>query len=107
MFFFIFIFVFALVRAKHNISDSHGYDYGPLVPMQNYTFDYRSLNGWECFKAEGKFCHHYNHSSMIKATGSSNFGHGMCCKPHFTGEIFCNNTGEYVCSQPVAAKDTS
>ena len=63
------------------------YDSSTLVPMSEYTKNYRSLDGWECFKAEGKFCRHKSNKSMIKVTGSSNIGHGICCKPDvFTGE---------------------
>lgn len=74
--------------------------------MRDYKDNYRTLSGWECFKAEGKFCHDDNQGSMIAITGSSNFGHGICCKPDFSGEN-CNNEGRNTCSQPVAAKDTS
>jgi len=82
------------------------YDQSPLVPMRDYQDNFRTLSGWECFEAEGKFCHDKNHASMISVTGSSNFGHGVCCKPGFSGE-HCNNDGDHTCSQPVAAQDTS
>lgn len=74
--------------------------------MRDYKDNYRTLTGWECFEAEGKFCHDTNHESMISVTGSSNFGHGVCCKPGFSGE-HCNNDGDHTCSQPVAAKETT
>lgn len=82
------------------------YDNSAIVPMESYKDNYRTLTGWECFEAQGKFCHDKDHGSMISVTGSSNFGHGVCCKPGYSGE-HCNNDGNHVCSQPVAAKDTS
>ena len=84
----------------------HGYDRSPIVPMRDYFENYRTLNGWECFEAQGKFCHHVNHTTMVLETGSSNFGHGICCKPQYHGE-FCNNDGNHRCSQPASASDTS
>merc|ERR1712166_1409965 len=83
-----------------------GYDNSLIVPMGTYPKNYRTLNGWECFKAEGKFCHDENHKSMIKVTGSSNFGHGVCCKPEYAGQ-HCNSDTDHKCSQPVAAINTA
>jgi len=51
-------------------------------------------------------CHDKDHSSMLQVTGSSNRGHGVCCKPGFTGQ-HCNDDGAHVCSQPASAQDTS
>lgn len=81
------------------------YDRSPLVSMKDYSKNYRTFSGWECFKAEGKFCHDKDHDSMAKVTGSSNFGHGVCCKPDYTGE-HCNSDIEHRCSQPVTRTDT-
>ena len=83
-----------------------GYDNSTLVPMRDYKGNLRTLNGWECFAAEGKFCHDLNHKSMIKVTGSSNYGHAVCCKPGYYGE-HCNSDDDHRCSQPVSAVDTS
>ena len=33
--------------------------------MRDYEYNYRTLNGWECFEAQGKFCHDKNHASMV------------------------------------------
>lgn len=65
--------------------------------MSEYTKNYRTLDGWECFKAQGKFCHDENNNSMIQVTGSSNAGHGICCKPDYEG-LHCNSDGEHRCS---------
>ena len=35
--------------------------------------------------------------SMISYTGSSNSGHGLCCKPGFT-EGDCDNSDKIICS---------
>ena len=74
--------------------------------MRDYLYNYRSLDGWECFEAEGKFCHHRNHENLIRITGSSNYGHGICCKPNYKGK-YCNDKGVLICSQPVSYLDTS
>ena len=76
------------------------YDKGPLVDMKDYTENYRTLDCWECFEARGKMCHNKDYSSMMKVTGSSNKGHGVCCKVDYEGE-HCNNDGDHLCSSPV------
>ena len=73
--------------------------------MRDYKYDYRTLSGWECFEAEGKLCHDDRHNSMIRLTGSSNYGHALCCKPDYTGG-YCNSDGPLTCSQPSFAFDT-
>ena len=82
------------------------YDSSPIVPMSEYSKNYRTLNGWECFKANGKLCHDKDNRSMIKVTGSSNAGHGVCCKPDYNGE-HCNSDADHKCSQPVSAEYTT
>ena len=77
----------------------------PLVPMSQYSQNYRTLSCWDCFKARGKMCSRRDGQSMIAVTGSSNRGHGMCCKPEYQGE-YCVTNDEYVCSQPVDEEDT-
>jgi len=46
-------------------------------------------------------CHDDSQKSLIKATGSSNRAHGVCCKPGFAGE-HCNTEGPNTCSQPAS-----
>ena len=53
----------------------------PIVMMNDYSQDYRTLNCWECLAAEGVMCSYKDNKSMIALTGSSNEGHGLCCKP--------------------------
>ena len=48
--------------------------------MNEYAENFRTLNCWECFEARGKMCIKSDYSSMIAETGSSNRGHGICCK---------------------------
>ena len=75
------------------------YDKGPLVDMKDYKDNFRTLDCWECFEARGKMCHDKDYSSMMRVTGSSNKGHGVCCKTDYEGK-HCNNDGEHVCSAP-------
>lgn len=59
-----------------------GYDSTtPIVLMNDYSKEYRPLDCNECIAAEGKMCGNSDGSSIIKVTGSSNRGHGVCCKP--------------------------
>ena len=50
---------------------------------------------------------------MIHYTGSSNLGHGLCCKANYTGEApgkkgnFCDNSNELICSEPSGADFTN
>ena len=77
-----------------------GYDYSALVPMDEYPQDFRTLNCWECFEARGKMCHDNDYGSMLAVTGSSNPGHGICCKPGYEGPN-CMTNEQTTCSQPV------
>lgn len=95
----------------------------PLVPMSQYTppkdldstpnlfypKDYRILNCWECFQAEGKICMDQGHNSLYHHTKSSDPGNVFCCKPDVhTG--YCENGASHdyeseedittLCSQP-------
>lgn len=58
----------------------------PIVKMYDYDKNYRTLSCEECFRAEGKMCMRKDGASMISYTGSSNSGHGLCCKPGWTGD---------------------
>lgn len=87
---------FAIVKAA--------YDYTPLVPMEDYSSNLRTLDCWECFESRGKVCSSRNNTSIIQITGSSNFGHAVCCKPEYNGDM-CHDDQTLVCSEP--AKDDS
>ena len=63
----------------YDVSDSN-----PIVPMSEYSKEFRTLDCFQCFQAEGKMCHDTLYGSMITSTGSSNPGHGLCCKPDST-----------------------
>ena len=72
--------------------------------MSDYSEPFRTLDVWDCFEARGKFCHHDNFTSMMQVTGSSNLGHGLCCKPDYTGE-HCHSDGDHECSEPAIITD--
>ena len=76
------------------------YDSSPITIMDKYEWDFRTLDCFECFKAEGKMCVDRDYESMIVATGSSNNFHGVCCKPGYEGQ-YCNNEEKNRCSPPV------
>jgi len=44
-------------------------------------------------------------SSVIAVNGSSNQGHGVCCKPDNVTDNHCTDDGDYICSQPYLASD--
>ena len=75
------------------------YDYSELVDMADYSKNYRTLDCWECFQAKGKMCHPRNYQSIMLLTGSSNFGHSICCKPDYTGNN-CNSNEVLTCGPP-------
>ena len=70
-------FLFLAILSVKSVYDSST----PMMPMSDYTSDFRVFSCWECFEAKGVMCHDKDHQSMIRVTGSSNFGHGVCCKP--------------------------
>ena len=75
--------------------------------MAEYGKDYRTLSVWECFEVRGKFCHDKNYESMMRVTGSSNRGHGLCCKPDYNGEHCGPSDQNHDCSQPAENYDES
>ena len=74
--------------------------------MSAWKDNYRTLNCWQCFEAQGKMCHDKKQESLIKVTGSSNPGHAVCCKPGYSG-AHCTTNAETICSQPAQKDDTS
>ena len=58
------------------------------------------MDCWECFEAEGKMCHDVDHGSMIAKTGSSNSGHGVCCRQDYN-EGVCAPSATHICSPGV------
>lgn len=89
---FVMLFVnIALINAQ--------YDYSELVPMNEYSQNFRTLDCWECFQAQGKMCHHRLYMSIMILTGSSNFGHSICCKPDYH-EGLCQTSGDLICGPP-------
>ena len=74
--------------------------------MADYSDNYRTFDCWECFNAKGKFCHDRNYELMFDVTRSSNPGHGVCCKPDYSGD-HCNSDSDHECSQPAQISDTT
>jgi len=74
--------------------------------MSEYSLNYRTFSCWECFEARGKMCIDQNYQSMIRETGSSNRGHGICCKSDFYGQ-YCSKDGSdgHICSDPVISNN--
>ena len=66
--------------------------------MHEYSMPYRTLNCWECFQALGRMCIKPDYTSMMAVTGSSNFGHGLCCRNGYN-EGFCSPSDSgHICS---------
>jgi len=64
-------------------------DYIPPSDLDNYInlhypTEYRILDCWECFEAQGKVCSDEGHNSLFHHTKSSNAGNAFCCKPDST-----------------------
>ena len=81
-----------------------------VMPMNQFYAekgeDWRTLNCWECFEAQGKMCHDKDYSSMTQVTNSRDPGDQVCCRPGFSGE-YCNNDDDHICSQPAHSNDQS
>lgn len=80
------------------------YDFSELVDMADYSKNYRTLDCWECFQAKGKMCHPRNYQSIMILTGSSNFGHSICCKPEYKGKN-CVSDDQITCGPPSIVPD--
>jgi hypothetical protein len=92
-------------------------DYVPPEDLDEYVYlhypvDYRILDCWDCFQAEGKLCSDEDHNSLFHHTKSSNKFETFCCKPD-NNEGYCQSGNRHdnmgvengittVCSQPSA-----
>ena len=74
----------------------------PLVPMSEYPLNYRTLNCWECFEAQGRMCHHdgYDHSEVFNLLQSGNKGDGFCCKNGVESGVCVQGYNDLHCSMP-------
>lgn len=73
----------------------------PLVPMSEYQFDYRTLNCWECFEAQGRMCHFEDYAHNQLLLQSANRGDGVCCKNSVEGDGVCSSDYQDLhCSMP-------
>ena len=70
------------------------YDPSPLVPMSQYTNDYRTLSCYECWFAQGRMCVSRTSDTMFDYTGSTNYNHGICCKTGVTSNV-CSQTNDW------------
>lgn len=90
-------------------------DYVPPSDLDNhsnlhYPTEYRILDCWECFEAQGKVCSDAGHNSLFHHTKSSNHGDAFCCKPDASNN-YCQTGNKHdhygaeheistVCSEP-------
>ena len=65
--------------------------YGPNDPFY-YPKDFRILNCWECFEAQGKICieRNANHAALLSHTTTREKGNTFCCKQDYN-EGYCKN----------------
>ena len=70
--------------------------------MADYDFDYRTLNCWECFEAQGRMCHekNYEHHKIFDLLLSANRGDGVCCKNDVEDGVCGPDYSDLVCSMP-------
>jgi hypothetical protein len=85
-----------------------------------WTENYKTLDCYQCFQAQGKMCHDINHTSWNltaeeKAAkvvlnqsriDSTNPGYAVCCKPGFSG-AHCATAGDTICSPAANMTDTT
>lgn len=77
---------------------------GAITKMEDYRSDFRPLDCWDCFEAQGKMCHNRDASKHKKLLGKNNLYMGICCKPDSTDEE-CVNDLEHICSSPAHDPD--
>lgn len=122
------------VRSDYDLSKTIDDDFdAPIVPMDEYVpsytysqFDqyyipknFRLLNCWECFQAQGKMCIERDlkfHGGIMSHTTTKSRGDAFCCKQGFD-EGFCQNNKEHqwsnkesittICSMPSYDTDSS
>lgn len=101
------IFLMTIILDDKLIVNGQLYD---GVLMKDYTDDYyRILDCDDCFKAQGRMCHHKDYTVEVNVLQSSNYGLAICCKLDST-EGYCSNdpaVSDYVCSMPSIDEDTS
>lgn len=61
-----------------------------VPPDSYYPSDYRVLDCWQCFEAQGKICHDEGHKSLFHHTKTAINGYGFCCKPGYN-EGYCKH----------------
>ena len=88
-------------------------DYKPPTDLDNvagfyYPTNYRILDCWECFEAQGKICVDKSHALLFQFTESSNPGNAFCCNPD-NNEGYCKSGSKHfkstvsmttICSPP-------
>lgn len=90
-----------LLTILYNINDpvKAFFDPSPIVPMSEYSESYRVLDCFQCFEAQGKFCHHRDYGQTLHDTQEANRGYAFCCRQDST-EGFCSPNSDYECSMP-------
>ena len=63
------------------------------------------ISNFNIYQAEGKMCGKKDGSGAIAVNGSSNKGHGICCKPDNVTDSHCKDEGDYICSAPILEAD--
>lgn len=70
-----------------------------IVPMSEYSpspfckdcpKDFRVLDCWQCFEAQGKVCMDKNHRSLYYHMETSKAGAVFCCDPNYN-EGYCKD----------------
>lgn len=86
-------------------------DYSPNLRF--FSADYRILDCWQCFEAQGKVCMDRDFKHVNKHVSTTRSGQIFCCKQDYDGE-FCGNgnvVGEgdeefnMICSPPSQVTD--
>jgi hypothetical protein len=79
-----------------------------VISMEDFYLEkgeeWRTLNCWECFEAQGKMCHDEDYNSMTSVTNSRDPGDQVCCRAGYNGE-YCNMDDDHICSEPAHTED--
>jgi hypothetical protein len=74
--------------------------------MSDYDQNFRALDCWDCFEAQGKTCHNRDASKHKELIGKDSNFLGVCCKPGSTDKE-CMKDKDQICSEPAHLDDTS
>lgn len=79
----------------------------PMIPMSEFAADYRPLDCWQCFEAEGRMCRHKGLDHLEHLTGTTHKRYGICCKKDAHDGQCADESADIECSMSSHHGDSS